>query len=300
MATARSPESSPKAVFVYPVTGSEVELELEGATQRYLKQFLKLPRFPNALINKETHQVVLFKGKGVDSQFSNLEPGAVYEVQLNEDAGDAAEAPSQSTNPSAKNNEVDIQRAMVCCQAIYQDEPEKVLQFLNKRENLVLHNFGEVCVSKYGRLTYMLAAAETDDKSELFIAFRGLTLSPSDNRDARDTPLPATGHATINLARCAAMGPVGGMHKLQQQRGVKTRQGTFVENRYQRIRGGGFRAQHYEEQQFEDQARLAFRSLTPPSPPVHPTSPAAQGTDLRWGAAECWIVRNYSSNPVLA
>eukprot|EP00058_Branchiostoma_floridae_P017763 XP_002603252.1 hypothetical protein BRAFLDRAFT_93317 [Branchiostoma floridae] len=47
-----------------------------------------------------------------------------------------------------------------------------------------------------------------------------------------------------------------------------------------KVRGGGFRAQRYEEQQFEDQARLAFRSPTPPSPPVHPTSPAAQGTDL--------------------
>eukprot|EP00058_Branchiostoma_floridae_P006867 XP_002592355.1 hypothetical protein BRAFLDRAFT_129628 [Branchiostoma floridae] len=55
--------------------------------------------------------------------------------------------------------------------------------------------------------------------------------------------------------------------------------GHVVENRYQRFRGGGFRAQRYEEQQFEDQARLAFRSPTPPSPPVHPTSPAAQGTD---------------------
>ncbi|XP_019639091.1 PREDICTED: uncharacterized protein LOC109481058 [Branchiostoma belcheri] len=65
----------------------------------------------------------------------------------------------------------DIQRAMMCCQAIYQDGPEKVVQFLNKPENLCLHNFGEVCVSRYGRLTYMLA--ETDDKDELFIAFRG-------------------------------------------------------------------------------------------------------------------------------
>ncbi|XP_078586026.1 uncharacterized protein LOC144867860, partial [Branchiostoma floridae x Branchiostoma japonicum] len=72
---------------------------------------------------------------------------------------------------SAKVGMDDIQRAMMCCQAIYQDGPEKVVQFLNKPENLCLHNFLEVCVSRHGRLTYMLA--ETDDKDELFIAFRG-------------------------------------------------------------------------------------------------------------------------------
>eukprot|EP00058_Branchiostoma_floridae_P016353 XP_002601841.1 hypothetical protein BRAFLDRAFT_75942 [Branchiostoma floridae] len=67
--------------------------------------------------------------------------------------------------------------------------------------------------------------------------------------------------------------------------GVVTVRSTFVLSTEEllktdtKVRGGGFRAQRYEEQQFEDQARLAFRSPTPPSPPVHPTSPAAQGTD---------------------
>ncbi|XP_078604752.1 uncharacterized protein LOC144878240 [Branchiostoma floridae x Branchiostoma japonicum] len=165
MATARSST----AMFVNPlILGLEIELELEDATQKNLKQFLKLPRFPNALIDRETHRVFLFKG--TRTAIDNLTPGAVYEVQLDEDAGDAAVTDEKLEN-APSTGEVDIQRAMMCCQAIYQDGPKKVKQFLNKRENLVLHNFGEVCVSKYGRLTYMLA--ETNDKDELFIAFRG-------------------------------------------------------------------------------------------------------------------------------
>ncbi|CAH1778553.1 unnamed protein product [Owenia fusiformis] len=78
----------------------------------------------------------------------------------------------------------DIQHAIVCCQAVYQTdsngETDKVIKHFN--ENKPLHNFDRVCVSKYGRVRYLLAVQEGDTardskgdnkQSEVFIAFRG-------------------------------------------------------------------------------------------------------------------------------
>ncbi|CAH1229839.1 Hypp253 [Branchiostoma lanceolatum] len=177
MASAGSTESSSTAVFVYPETGLRRKLRLKDATPKRLKQALKLPRYPDVLVDMEQDEAIFLDGDGIDSLFADLLANKEYEVQV-EDAADTTDETSKKAPASAmpprlsdKVGMDDIQRAMMCCQAIYQDGPERVVQFLNKPENLCLHNFGEVCVSRHGRLTYMLA--ETDDKDDLFIAFRG-------------------------------------------------------------------------------------------------------------------------------
>ncbi|XP_078618266.1 uncharacterized protein LOC144885927 [Branchiostoma floridae x Branchiostoma japonicum] len=170
MASAGSTDPSATAWFVFPGTGLGRRLMLKDATPKKLKTAFKLPGYPEFLVDIEDDLVVFADEE--DRPIPDLVPNKEYKIEV-EDVGDTDNGPSKKTPSLATPPHLsdDIQRAMMCCQAIYQDGPEKVVQFLNKPENLCLHNFGEVCVSRHGRLTYMLA--ETDDKDELFIAFRG-------------------------------------------------------------------------------------------------------------------------------
>ncbi|XP_035671791.1 uncharacterized protein LOC118412856 [Branchiostoma floridae] len=68
----------------------------------------------------------------------------------------------------------DVQRALICSDAVYlSDLPntDAIQQFLKEERNL--HNFKRVSVSRYGSVRYLLA--ETQDKEEVFVAFKGTT-----------------------------------------------------------------------------------------------------------------------------
>ncbi|XP_078699935.1 uncharacterized protein LOC144926787 [Branchiostoma floridae x Branchiostoma belcheri] len=213
-----------EATFVHTDSGKRRVLQLKHATPARLVLVFGLREPPQLLTRADTQKVVFAEG-GPEEPYSDLEPGAEYEfstVQLDQVSschftdGKSKKAPAPAVPPrlSDKLGMDDIQRAMMCCQAIYQDGPEKVVQFLNKPENLCLHNFGEVCVSRYGRLTYMLA--ETDDKDELFIAFRG-TESYEDilsdlkiwQRSIEGSPIAGKCHSGfLKLASCFPVDPI--------------------------------------------------------------------------------------------
>ncbi|XP_078658203.1 uncharacterized protein LOC144903690 [Branchiostoma floridae x Branchiostoma belcheri] len=162
-----------KATFVHTNSGTRRVLQLKHATPARLVLVFGLREPPQLLTRADTQDVVFAEGSP-EEPYSDLEPGAEYEFSAVQSDGRSNKAPAAPAMPPRMSNKLgmdDIQRAIMCCQAIYQDGPEKVVQFLNKPENICHHNFGEVCVSRYGRLTYMLA--ETEDKDELFIAFRG-------------------------------------------------------------------------------------------------------------------------------
>ncbi|KAI8486803.1 hypothetical protein Bbelb_355510 [Branchiostoma belcheri] len=195
-----------KATFVHTNSGTRRVLQLKHATPARLVLVFGLREPPQLLTRADTQDVVFAEGSP-EEPYSDLEPGAEYEFSAVQSAmeafdngfrtgpyrkaptgpepvieryrgpdGRSNKAPAAPAMPPRMSNNLgmdDIQRAIMCCQAIYQDGPEKVVQFLNKPENICHHNFGEVCVSRYGRLTYMLA--ETEDKDELFIAFRGIS-----------------------------------------------------------------------------------------------------------------------------
>ncbi|XP_019617193.1 PREDICTED: uncharacterized protein LOC109464622 [Branchiostoma belcheri] len=175
-------EENSKATFVHTNSGTRRVLKLKHATPEKLLLVFGLREAPKHLTRTDTLEVV-FAERGPEEPYSDLEPDAEYEFSTVESTDQVnsshstdeqmkkAPAPAMPPRLPDKLGMADIQRAMMCCQAIYQDGPERVVQFLNKPENLCLHNFGEVCVSRHGRLTYMLA--ETEDKDELFIAFRG-------------------------------------------------------------------------------------------------------------------------------
>ncbi|XP_078589177.1 uncharacterized protein LOC144869612 [Branchiostoma floridae x Branchiostoma japonicum] len=76
------------------------------------------------------------------------------------------------TNQRPTMSSGDVQRALLCCQAVYlSDIPDTdaVREFLTSEGRL--HDFVRVSVSRYGPVRYLLA--ETQDKEEAFVAFKG-------------------------------------------------------------------------------------------------------------------------------
>ncbi|XP_035687456.1 uncharacterized protein LOC118423420 [Branchiostoma floridae] len=170
MASAESSDSSSTAWFVYPETGLRRKLKLKNATPKKLKQALKLPGYPDHLIDIEEEEAIFLDEDGNDSLFPDLVPDKEYEVQVG-DVGDVTVNTAEKVPTSKPKNlrAGDIQRALVCCQAVYEETPEAVQEFLTTE--LTSHDFGSASVSCYGPVSYMVA--ETEDKDEVFIAFRG-------------------------------------------------------------------------------------------------------------------------------
>ncbi|XP_035687454.1 uncharacterized protein LOC118423418 [Branchiostoma floridae] len=154
-----------KATFVHAESGTRRVLQLKHATPAKLVVVFGLREAPQLLTRADTDDVVFAEGSA-EEPYSDLEPGAEYEFS----AVKSGATPEKVPTSKPKNlRPADIQRALVCCQAVYKEAPEAVQEFLTT--DLKSHDFASASVSCYGRVTYMVA--ETEDKEEVFIAFRG-------------------------------------------------------------------------------------------------------------------------------
>ncbi|XP_078618267.1 uncharacterized protein LOC144885928 [Branchiostoma floridae x Branchiostoma japonicum] len=154
-----------KATFVHAESGTRRVLQLKHATPAKLVVVFGLREAPQLLTRADTDDVVFAEGSA-EEPYSDLEPGAEYEFSVVK----SGETPEKVPTSKPKNlRPADIQRALVCCQAVYEETPEAVQEFLKK--DLESHDFASASVSCYGRVSYMVA--ETNGKDEIFIAFRG-------------------------------------------------------------------------------------------------------------------------------
>ncbi|XP_078617624.1 uncharacterized protein LOC144885575 [Branchiostoma floridae x Branchiostoma japonicum] len=167
MATAGGTDASSTAWFVYPETGLRRKVKLNDATPKNLKKILKLPGYPDVLVEKDEDKAIVLEEDDNDSLFPDLVPNREYKVEVGDDGDVTGDTPEEAIPKNLR--QADIQRALVCCQAVYEKTPEAVRQFLTTE--LTSHDFASVSVSCYGRPSYMVA--ETEDKDEVFIAFRG-------------------------------------------------------------------------------------------------------------------------------
>ncbi|XP_066277427.1 uncharacterized protein [Branchiostoma lanceolatum] len=162
------------AVFTRPspsqtTTVTTKTLELRDATPLNLKQVFKLDFYPKEITDKTTHVTKIHQGPP-SQPFWNLEVNAEYEVGGGEAEEDLYMEMIQ--RPSMKSG--DVQRALICSEAVYlSDLPDTdaIQQFFDHERNL--HDFERVSVSRYGSVGYLLA--ETRDKEEVFVAFKGTT-----------------------------------------------------------------------------------------------------------------------------
>ncbi|XP_019634478.1 PREDICTED: uncharacterized protein LOC109477558 [Branchiostoma belcheri] len=153
-----------KATFVHTDSGTRRVLQLKHATPARLVMVFGLREPPQLLTRVDTQDVVFAEGSP-EEPYSDLEPRAEYEFSA------AQSVAATVTIPTSKPNNLrpaDIQRALVCCQAVYEETPDAVQEFLTKE--LESHDFCSTSVSCYGRVSYMVA--ETEDNA-VFIAFRG-------------------------------------------------------------------------------------------------------------------------------
>ncbi|KAI8508341.1 hypothetical protein Bbelb_134400 [Branchiostoma belcheri] len=154
-----------KATFVHTDSGTRRVLQLKHATPARLVLVFGLREPPQLLTRADTQDVVFAEGSP-EEPYSDLEPGAEYEFSAVQSVA------ANVTIPTSKPKNLrlaDIQRALVCCQAVYEKTPDAVQEFLTKE--LTSHDFCSTSVSCYGRVSYMVA--ETEAKDEVFIAFRG-------------------------------------------------------------------------------------------------------------------------------
>eukprot|EP00058_Branchiostoma_floridae_P022551 XP_002608041.1 hypothetical protein BRAFLDRAFT_74990 [Branchiostoma floridae] len=166
-------EGEATAVFVRPspsqtTTAKKITLELKDATPQNLRKVFKLDFYPEVLTNKATNVTKIHQGPPSDS-FRNLEANAEYEVEGQEEDEDLY---SMETTQRPTMSSGDVQRALLCCQAVYlSDIPDTdaVRHFFNSEGKL--HDFVRVSVSRYGPVRYLLA--ETQDEEEVFVAFKG-------------------------------------------------------------------------------------------------------------------------------
>ncbi|CAH1257965.1 Hypp1932 [Branchiostoma lanceolatum] len=159
------------AVFMRPspsqtTTAKKITLEHKDATPQNLRKVFKLDFYPEVLTNKATNVTKIHQGPPGES-FGNLEANAEYEVE-----GEDEDLYSMETTQRPTMTSGDVQRALICCQAVYlSDLPgtDVVRQFFASEGKL--HDFVRVSVSRYGPVRYLLA--ETRNKEEVFVAFKG-------------------------------------------------------------------------------------------------------------------------------
>ncbi|CAH1229835.1 Hypp252 [Branchiostoma lanceolatum] len=153
-----------KATFVHAESGTRRVLQLKHATPSKLVVVFGLTDAPQLLTRTDTQDVVFAEGSAEDP-YSDLEQGAEYEFSAVKSGTTSEGVP---TSKPKNLRLADIQRALVCCQAVYEKTPEAVQDYLKK--DMESHNFVTASVSCHGRVSYMVA--ETDN-NEVFIAFRG-------------------------------------------------------------------------------------------------------------------------------
>ncbi|XP_019626498.1 PREDICTED: uncharacterized protein LOC109471591 [Branchiostoma belcheri] len=166
-------EGEATAVFIRPspsqtTAAKKVTLELKDATPQNLRKALKLDFYPEVLTNKATNVTKVHQGPPSES-FWNLETNAEYEVEGEDENEDLY---SMETTQRPTMNSGDVQRALICCQAVYlSDLPDTdaVQQFFASEGKL--HDFERVSVSRYGPVRYLLA--ETRNREEVYVAFKG-------------------------------------------------------------------------------------------------------------------------------
>ncbi|KAI8512549.1 hypothetical protein Bbelb_091880 [Branchiostoma belcheri] len=166
-------EGEATAVFIRPSTSQttaakKVTLELKDATPQNLRKALKLDFYPEVLTNKATNVTKVHQGPPSES-FWNLEVNAEYEVEGEDENEDLY---SMETTQRPTMNSGDVQRALICCQAVYlSDLPDMdaVQQFFANEGKL--HDFVRVSVSRYGPVRYLLA--ESRNREEVYVAFKG-------------------------------------------------------------------------------------------------------------------------------
>ncbi|XP_078662758.1 uncharacterized protein LOC144906412 [Branchiostoma floridae x Branchiostoma belcheri] len=166
-------EGEATAVFIRPspsqtTAAKKVTLELKDATPQNLRKALKLDFYPEVLTNKATNVTKVHQGPPSES-FWNLEANAEYEVEGEDETEDLY---SMETTQRPTMNSGDVQRALICCQAVYlSDLPDTdaVQQFFASEGKL--HDFVRVSVSRYGPVRYLLA--ETGNREEVYVAFKG-------------------------------------------------------------------------------------------------------------------------------